>query len=83
MNPFQFRTVPTQVVEFGAARRLGALLRERFPALVRLCVVTDAFLHRSGVLAPALESLAAHGWQVTTRSPGSTRYRKAAGPPPG
>ena len=28
-------------------------------------VVTDAFLHRSGVLAPALESLAAHGWQVT------------------
>jgi len=65
MNPFQFRTVPTQIVEFGAARRLGALLRERFPALVRLCVVTDAFLHRSGVLAPALESLAAHGWQVT------------------
>ncbi|MBR7998212.1 iron-containing alcohol dehydrogenase [Burkholderia vietnamiensis] len=65
MNPFQFRTVATQIVEFGAARRLGALLRERFPSLVRLCVVTDAFLHRSGVLAPALESLAAHGWQVS------------------
>ncbi|KVO03527.1 iron-containing alcohol dehydrogenase [Burkholderia ubonensis] len=65
MNPFQFRTVPSLIVEFGAARRLGALLRERFPALARLCVVTDAFLHRSGVLAPALESLAAHGWQVT------------------
>ncbi|MGY6242585.1 iron-containing alcohol dehydrogenase [Burkholderia ambifaria] len=65
MNPFQFRTVPTQIVEFGAARRLGAVLRERFPTLARLCVVTDAFLHRSGVLAPALESLAAHGWQVT------------------
>ncbi|MGU7771983.1 iron-containing alcohol dehydrogenase [Burkholderia sp. MR1-5-21] len=65
MNPFQFRTVPTLIVEFGAARKLGALLRERFPSLARLCVVTDAFLHRSGMLAPALESLAAHGWQVT------------------
>ncbi|KVA20700.1 iron-containing alcohol dehydrogenase [Burkholderia ubonensis] len=65
MNPFQFRTVPSLIVEFGAARRLGVLLRARFPALARLCVVTDAFLHRSGVLAPALESLVAHGWQVT------------------
>ncbi|MGU7781126.1 iron-containing alcohol dehydrogenase [Burkholderia sp. PU8-34] len=65
MNPFQFRTVPRLIVEFGAARKLGALLRERFPSLARLCVVTDAFLHRSGMLAPALESLAAHGWQVT------------------
>ncbi|MCO8648023.1 iron-containing alcohol dehydrogenase, partial [Burkholderia multivorans] len=65
MNPFQFRTVPTLIVEYGAARRLGALLRARFPTLARLCVVTDAFLHRSGVLAPALDSLAAHGWQVS------------------
>ena len=39
MNPFQFRTVPTQVVDFGAARRLGALFRERFPALVRLSLL--------------------------------------------
>ena len=30
MNPFRFQTVPTVVVEFGAARRLGALLREAF-----------------------------------------------------
>ena len=27
MNAFRFQTVPTMVVEFGAARRLGALLR--------------------------------------------------------
>ena len=25
MNPFQFRTVPTQIVEFGAARRLAVV----------------------------------------------------------
>ena len=27
MNPFRFQTVPTVIVEAGAARRLGALLR--------------------------------------------------------
>lgn len=64
-EPFRFQTVPTIVVEFGAARRLGALLRERYPALVRLCLVTDGFLHRSGLLAPALGDLAANGWEVT------------------
>jgi alcohol dehydrogenase len=65
MNAFRFQTVPTLVVEYGAARRLGSLLREQFPALTRLCVVTDDFLHRSGLLDPALANLAAHGWQVT------------------
>ena len=64
-NAFRFQTVPTLVVEFGAARRLGALLRERYPALARLCLVTDGFLHRSGLLASALADLAASGWTVT------------------
>jgi alcohol dehydrogenase len=64
-EPFRFQTVPTIVVEFGAARRLGALLREREPTLTRLCLVTDGFLHRSGLLAPALADLAANGWETT------------------
>ncbi|TDN61514.1 iron-containing alcohol dehydrogenase [Paraburkholderia sp. BL10I2N1] len=65
MNSFRFQTVPTLVVEFGAARRLGVLLREQFPTLTRLCVVTDGFLHRSGLLDPALADLAAYGWNTT------------------
>ncbi|NKJ49602.1 alcohol dehydrogenase [Burkholderia sp. SG-MS1] len=65
MNACKFQTVPTLVVEFGAARRLGALLRAQFPALTRLCVVTDGFLHTSGLLNPALADLAAHGWSAT------------------
>ena len=65
MNAFQFQTVPTIISEFGAARQLGALLRKQYPAQVRLCVVTDGFLHKSGLLAPALADLARHGWQVT------------------
>ena len=63
MNNFEFRTVPALLVEFGAARRLGALLRERF-AQKNLCLVTDAFLHKSGMLAPALASLAEAGFKV-------------------
>lgn len=64
MNPFKFQTVPSLVVEFGAARRIGAILRERYNQ-TRLCLVTDGFLHKSGLLNPALASLAEHGWQVT------------------
>ncbi|MFM0440234.1 iron-containing alcohol dehydrogenase [Paraburkholderia strydomiana] len=64
-HAFRFQTVPTLIVEFGAARRLGALLRAQFPALERLCVVTDGFLHKSGLLDPALADLAAHGWNAT------------------
>lgn len=64
-NAFRFQTVPTLVVEYGAARRLGALLRAQFPLLARVCVVTDGFLHASGLLDPALADLAAHGWNAT------------------
>jgi alcohol dehydrogenase len=63
MSTFEFRTVPSILVEAGAAARLGAVLRERF-ALERLCLVTDRFLHRSGLLDPALASLKASGWTV-------------------
>ncbi|QAU33762.1 iron-containing alcohol dehydrogenase [Janthinobacterium sp. 17J80-10] len=63
MNTFEFRTVPALLVEFGGARRLGVLLRERF-AQKNLCLVTDAFLHKSGMLAPALASLAEAGFNV-------------------
>ncbi|KWR87991.1 iron-containing alcohol dehydrogenase [Cupriavidus sp. IDO] len=65
MNAFRFQTVPTLVVEYGVARRLGVLLREQYPGLSRLCVVTDGFLRRSGLIDPALADLEANGWQVT------------------
>ncbi|CAN7578739.1 iron-containing alcohol dehydrogenase [Trinickia sp. LjRoot230] len=64
-NSFRFQTVPTLIVEFGAARRIGALLRERYPSHQRLALVTDGFLHKSGLLAPALADFEANGWGVT------------------
>lgn len=63
MTAFSFQTVAHLVVEPGLARRLGALLRERY-AGERAVLVTDSFLHRSGALQPALDSLAATGWQA-------------------
>jgi alcohol dehydrogenase len=63
VNPFDFRTVANIRVETGAAQRLGALLREQFPG-DRLCLVTDRFLHESGLLDPALANLQTHGWHV-------------------
>ncbi|RJG08359.1 iron-containing alcohol dehydrogenase [Massilia cavernae] len=64
MNAFEFSTVPALITEYGAARRLGALLRERF-AQESLCLVTDRFLRTSGLIAPALASLHKTGWKVT------------------
>jgi len=61
---FEFATVPHLIVKRGAARDLGQLLRDRYTAS-RLCLVTDEFLHKSGLLQPALDNLRAHGWDVT------------------
>jgi alcohol dehydrogenase len=65
MNAFSFTTVPSLVVDYGGARRLGTLLRERYRDESRAVLVTDRFLHESGLIAPAIDNLAAQGWQVT------------------
>ncbi len=84
MQSFSFQTVPHIVLEPGLARRLGELLRERHAEARRACVVTDAFLHRSGALAPALASLAGAGWDTlviddVVADPPDEVVREAAG----
>ncbi|MFN4060238.1 MAG: iron-containing alcohol dehydrogenase [Paracoccus hibiscisoli] len=61
---FSFETPGAMMVEWGGAARLGALMQEWFAAR-RLLVVTDAFLHRTGVLDASLTSLKASGFAVT------------------
>jgi alcohol dehydrogenase len=63
MPSFSFQTVPQIVVQVGAAAQLGELLSKRY-TLGRACVITDAFLHRSGLLTPALDSLRGRGFEV-------------------
>ncbi|MDR5884274.1 iron-containing alcohol dehydrogenase [Caballeronia sp. LZ032] len=65
MNAFSFTTVPSLIVEYGSARRLGALLRERYRNESRVVLVTDRFLNQSGLIAPALDDLSTRGWDVT------------------
>ena len=63
MTAFHFQTVASILNDYGVCQRLGQLLRERFDKR-RLALVTDAFLFHSGLLAPALASLAEAGWEV-------------------
>lgn len=59
--PFlSFLSVPQLHMERGAQHRLGDILGQRLGTR-RTLVVTDAALHRSGLLAPALASLARAG----------------------
>jgi alcohol dehydrogenase len=63
VKKFEFRTVPCIIVEAGITDKLGPLLREHYPQ-TRLCLVTDRYLHQSGLLDKALVSLRAAGWQT-------------------
>ncbi|MET4104481.1 alcohol dehydrogenase class IV [Roseovarius sp. MBR-78] len=64
LKPFFFDGPASLLVEWGGAARLGALMAEWF-AQRNLLVVTDRFLHDTGLLEPAKTSLKAEGFTVT------------------
>ena len=64
MQAFTFETPGSLTVDWGGAARLGPLMAQWTEAR-RLLVVTDAGLHHAGVLAPALQSLQASGFDCT------------------
>ncbi|RJG01434.1 iron-containing alcohol dehydrogenase [Noviherbaspirillum sedimenti] len=66
MSQFIFETAPKIVCEQGAANQLGQLSRQL--GVTHLFIVTDRFLHESGMLAGALASLAEAGIQATVFS---------------
>ena len=61
MTAFAFNTVASIVSEPGASARLGQLIAERFSAVRRVLVVTDAGFLRTGLLEPAQASLTRQG----------------------
>lgn len=61
---FSFDTPGSMLVEWGGAKRLGALLSDWF-AERNLLIVTDKFLHENGLLDPAITSLKDHGFAVS------------------
>nr|WP_028223895.1 iron-containing alcohol dehydrogenase [Paraburkholderia ferrariae] len=58
-----FETVPSILHEWGCARRLGQVMAA-WTERRNVLIVTDAGLHKSGVLEPAKASLAAAGFRV-------------------
>ena len=68
MNDFSFSTVPHIVSAAGASRRLGDLLRDRFPGTRRALLVTDAGFLATGLAAAPMDSLENAGFHVKTYS---------------
>jgi alcohol dehydrogenase class IV len=64
MSKFDFTTVPSIIVEWSGARRLGEILGARFPAR-RAMVVTDTGVRRAGLLDPVLAGLQSAGFEIT------------------
>lgn len=63
MQPFEFRTVPSILVEWSGAQRLGEILSGRFTARKAL-IVTDGGLVKAGLLQPVEKSLCDYGFDV-------------------
>jgi alcohol dehydrogenase len=61
---FNFSTVGHIISDPGAARRLGQLVAERFPAVRRAVLVTDAGFLRTGLADMPRQDLAEHGISV-------------------
>jgi alcohol dehydrogenase len=61
---FNFSTVGHIISDPGAARRLGQLVAERFPAVRRAVLVTDAGFLRTGLADAPRQDLAEHGISV-------------------
>ncbi|TCW84185.1 alcohol dehydrogenase [Burkholderia sp. SRS-46] len=58
-----FETVPSILQEWGCVRRLGQVMAA-WTERRHVLIVTDAGLHKAGVLEPAKASLAAEGFRV-------------------
>jgi alcohol dehydrogenase class IV len=63
LNPFSFTTAPDMHLEWGGAKRLGALLAGRFAARNAL-LVTDKGLISAGLIEPVQASLQEAGFRV-------------------
>jgi alcohol dehydrogenase class IV len=63
-NAFAFSTVPNILCELGAAKRLGALVKQHFPNARNALVVTDAGFLKTGLVDAPAASLKAENLSV-------------------
>ncbi len=63
-NAFAFSTVPNILCELGAAKRLGALVKQHFPQARNALLVTDAGFLKTGLVDAPAASLKAENLSV-------------------
>lgn len=63
-TPFSFSTVPNIICEPGAARRLGAIIRQQFPDAKNVLIVTDKGFLGTGLVNAPKASLEEAGFHV-------------------
>jgi len=64
IQPFEFTTVPSILVEWAGAKRLGEILSARFSPR-RALLVSDAGLVKAGLIKPVVDNLHQHGFTVS------------------
>lgn len=68
MNDFDFRTVPHLICQVGAAAQLGEIIRQHYPQLRRILIVTDPGFLATGLVTPSIANLEQNNFQVTVFS---------------
>lgn len=68
MNNFDFRTVPYLISQSGAAAQLGNIVKQHYPAIKRILIVTDRGFLATGLVAPAMHNLEQNGIAVSVFS---------------
>ncbi len=65
MNNFDFRTVPYIISQIGAAKQLGDIIKQHYPEIKRVLIVTDAGFLKTGLIAPAVTNLEQQQYKVS------------------
>ncbi|CAN5733662.1 iron-containing alcohol dehydrogenase [soil metagenome] len=68
MNNFDFRTVPYLISQSGAAAQLGNIVKQHYPTIKRVLIVTDRGFLATGLVAPAMHNLEQNGIAVSVFS---------------
>ena len=65
MDTFEFRTVPSLISQAGAAARLGDIVKQHYPNIKRVLIVTDPGFLATGLVAPSIDSLEKNNFTVS------------------
>jgi alcohol dehydrogenase len=65
MKSFNFRTVPNIICQIGAARHLGEIVKNNYPTIRNVLIVTDAGFLKTDLVTPIITNLEQQGMQVS------------------